>query len=74
MDIGEVGATIVFVSAFLALDGYLRKRLYRGEPNNSNFRVGFAINRFRGRWELRLVALLVPVGLSLMLVHAVTGA
>jgi hypothetical protein len=67
VSLGNFGASILFVSAFVLLDGVLNTRFSRDEPYEGNFRVLFAIMRFRGRWETRIAPVMAAVGISLML-------
>ena len=61
--VARIAGVTLFLDAFVLLDGFIRSRLYRGQPQNPNFRIGYAIDRFRGKWELRIgipVALRTP--------------
>lgn len=71
--VARVAGVILFVDAFVLLDGFVRARLYQGEPRNPNFRPGFAINRFRGKWELRLGIPVAAIAGTVLLIAIVAG-
>ena len=70
MSVSADAATGLLVSGFVLLDGFLGVKLYRGEPSNPNFRPGFAIHRFRGKWELRIGFVLGTVSATTLVVAA----
>jgi hypothetical protein len=72
--IEKVSGAVLFISAFAILDGAIRARLYKGEPMNPNFRPGYAINRFRGRWELRVAIPVAAVAALALIISALAHA
>ena len=71
MDVTRIAGVTLLLDAFVLLDGFLRSRLYRGEPKNPNFRIGYAIDRFRGKWELRLGVPVAAIAGAVLLIAAV---
>jgi hypothetical protein len=66
----QVSGAVLFLSAFAILDGAVRARLYKDQPSNPNFRPGYAINRFRGKWELRVAMPVAAIAALILIISA----